>query len=109
MCFYDQIKQTCNCYKWSHFRQHCSKEYRTGETCGMKLVMQTVKGEEKCRICTKIDTKKRAIRREQDKIKRWKREPNRSASIEKAESEILRHEVDLYHLEEDRLRKQGML
>ena len=109
MCFYDQVKQTCNCYKWSHFRQHCSKEYRTGETCGMKLVMNTVKGDEKCRICQKIDTKKRAIHKEEDKIRRWRREPNRSASIEKAEADIQKLRYDLYHLDEDKIRKQSML
>jgi len=75
----------------------------------MKLVMNTVRGEDKCRICTKIDTKKRAIRKEEDKIRRWRREPNRSASIEKAEADIERLRYDLYLLDEEKVRKQSML
>ncbi|KAH8587142.1 hypothetical protein B0O99DRAFT_601960 [Bisporella sp. PMI_857] len=109
MCFYDQLRQACACYKWSHFRQHCSKEYRTGETCGMKLVMQTYQVPDKCRICQKIDTKNRAIQKEVEKIKRWRREPNRGASIEKAENDIERHTYDLQRLEMDRYNKQQEL
>ncbi|PBP20199.1 hypothetical protein BUE80_DR009085 [Diplocarpon rosae] len=78
----------CNCGKWGHFRQHCSKEYRTGETCGMKLVMNSYPKAEKCKICTKIDTKQRSIRKEEERIARWRREPNRAHSIEKAEDTI---------------------
>ncbi|KAJ5040878.1 uncharacterized protein L3040_005437 [Drepanopeziza brunnea f. sp. 'multigermtubi'] len=72
MCFYDSYVMACNCGKWGHFRQHCSKEYRTGETCGMKLVMNRYSKPEKCKICTKIDTKQRGIVKEEDKIRRWK-------------------------------------
>ncbi|KAL2075906.1 hypothetical protein VTL71DRAFT_849, partial [Oculimacula yallundae] len=37
MCFYDSITRDCGCTKWHHFRLHCYKEYRIGETCGLKL------------------------------------------------------------------------
>jgi len=99
----------CNCFKWSHFRQHCSKEYRTGETCGMKLVMQTYEVKDKCKLCTKIDTKKRMIRKEQDRIKRWRHESGRRASIEKAEDEIQRLETEVYYLEQDKQSKMTQL
>jgi hypothetical protein len=109
MCFYDQKRMACGDHKWGHFRQHCSKEYRTGETCGMKLVMQTYEVQEKCRTCEKLDTKRRAIRKEEDRIKRWKREGGRTASIEKAEEDIARLQQEIYYLECERYNKKQQL
>ena len=109
MCFYDQNRMACGDYKWGHFRQHCSKEYRTGETCGMRLVMQTIEIGDKCRICQKIDTKKRSIRKEEEKIKRWNRESGRRASIEKAEEDIYRLQQEIYNLECERQSRQHQL
>jgi hypothetical protein len=104
MCFYDQKRYTCGDYRWGHFRQHCSKEYRTGETCGMKLVMETYPVQEKCSICQKADTKRRAIRKEEDRIKRWQREGFRHATIEKAYCNIERLQEEIRGIEEQRLR-----
>ncbi|KAG4412667.1 hypothetical protein DL98DRAFT_519499 [Cadophora sp. DSE1049] len=103
MCFYDSYTMACNCGKWGHFRQHCSKEYRTGETCGMKLVMNRYSKPEKCKICIKIDTKMRSIQKEEDKIARWRYEDGRSASIDKAEGAIehLKSEVERLCYERD--------
>lgn len=109
MCFYDQNRMACGDYKWGHFRQHCSKEYRTGETCGMRLVMQTIEIGDKCRICQKIDTKKRSIRKEEEKIKRWNRESGRRASIAKAEEDIYRLQQEIYNLECERQSRQHQL
>jgi hypothetical protein len=109
MCFYDQNRMACGDYKWGHFRQHCSKEYRTGETCGMRLVMQTIEIGDKCRICQKIDTKKRSIRKEEEKIRRWSREHGRRASIEKAEEDIYRLQQEIYNLECERQSRQHQL
>lgn len=107
MCFYDQNRMACDCYKWGHFRQHCSKEYRTGETCGMKLVMQTYQLPDKCKTCLKIDTKKRSIRKEEERIKRWRKEGNRKASIEKAFDTIDELSRELWSLEDDKERKRA--
>jgi hypothetical protein len=109
MCFYDINCFTCDCWKWSHFRQHCSKEYRTGETCGMRLTMNTYKLNEKCKICTKIDTKERAIKKEDANIRRWAKEGGRSASIEKAEDNIFRYEEDIIRLTQERDTKRNNL
>ncbi|KAI9048816.1 hypothetical protein LZ554_007647 [Drepanopeziza brunnea f. sp. 'monogermtubi'] len=109
MCFYDSYVMACNCGKWGHFRQHCSKEYRTGETCGMKLVMNRYSKPEKCKICTKIDTKQRGIVKEEDKIRRWKRETNRVNSIEKAEETIEGLKQDLQRLYQEREIKRNSL
>jgi hypothetical protein len=102
MCFYDANEMACRCWKWGHFRQHCSKEYRTGETCGIKLVMNRYSLPEKCKICTKIDTKERCIRKEEDKIRRWRKESNRNASIQKAQDDIYKLESDIERLKYDR-------
>jgi len=74
----------------------------------MKLVMGTYPIAEKCKICKKIDTKERSIRKEEDKIKRWKREGGRNASIEKAYSNIneLTHDLNDLVYEKDRKRGQ---
>jgi hypothetical protein len=92
MCFYDQHQMSCGDYKWSHFRQHCSKEYRTGETCGMKLVMNTIQKENKCKICTKIEVKHGRLRKEEDRIERWHKEEQRGhqrgASIDASKETI---------------------
>lgn len=85
MCFYDQYRFVCGDWKWGHFRQHCNKEYRIGETCGMKLVMSTVAVGQKCKLCEKIDTKLRRRQGEVERITRWQREGGKfRASIEKA-------------------------
>ncbi len=107
MCFYDANEMACGCWKWGHFRQHCSKTYRTGETCNIKLVMNRYSLPEKCKICTKIDTKERAIRKEEDKIRRWRKETNRNASIQKSQDDIYRLETDIERLRYDRDMKRG--
>ncbi|PMD16144.1 hypothetical protein NA56DRAFT_322421 [Hyaloscypha hepaticicola] len=81
MCFYDLNQWSCGDSKWGHFRQHCSREYRTGESCGLKLVMARYQMEEKCKCCQKMETKYRRIRKEQERINRWRKEGGRSASI----------------------------
>ena len=97
----------CGCWKWGHFRQHCAKEYRTGETCGMKLVMNRYSLEDKCRICTKIATKERAINKEYERIRRWQKESNRKASIEKSHDEIYRLQGELDRLINEKQVKNG--
>ncbi|KAH7113059.1 hypothetical protein EDB81DRAFT_826446 [Dactylonectria macrodidyma] len=37
MCYFDQVVWACGNWKWGRFRQQCNKEYRIGETCGLKL------------------------------------------------------------------------
>ena len=111
MCFYDQLKyESCGDYKWGHFRQHCAKEYRTGETCGMKLVMHTYNEVGKCKICVKIDTKMGRIKKEEDRIRRWQREKGRRASIEAAQELIaeLQQEVnELWYQKEEKSQRLG--
>ncbi|KAH8816019.1 hypothetical protein F5884DRAFT_663946 [Xylogone sp. PMI_703] len=100
MCFFDQFQYECGDHKWGHFRQHCAKEYRTGETCGMKLVMNTILHAGKCKTCEKMETKYKRMRNEQDRIKRWKKEgSSRKASIAASEETIAHLEQEIRELE----------
>ena len=96
MCFFDHHVFACGDWKWGHFRQHCNREYRTGETCGMKLVMATYRNGNKCKTCDKIDTKLRRRAAEMERISRWEQEGSKfSASIDRAYDNIkaLDHEI----------------
>ncbi|QIX01614.1 hypothetical protein AMS68_007131 [Peltaster fructicola] len=89
MCFYEQYQFACRDWKWGNFRTHCQKEYRMGETCGMKMVYQTLPLPDKCKLCLKIEAKTRRLQKHKDDYQRWAREPGRySASMEKALEEM---------------------
>ena len=74
MCFYEATEMACQCWRWGPFRQHCAKEYRTGETCGMKLVWNRYQHEDKCEICQKIDRKEKRIRRAEQELRQLRRQ-----------------------------------
>lgn len=111
MCFYDQYQMACNDYKWGNFRQHCSKEYRTGETCGMKLVMNTIPMADKCKLCLKIDTKQGRVFKEQERINRWLKEAQRGhlrqASIEASQHTVAQLEYEIRDLHYQRSQAQS--
>ncbi len=110
MCFYDQSIFTCGDFKWGNVREHCDKEYRTGETCGMKLVMQTFAVSGKCRVCLKIETKQRRIEAEIDRIRRWKREGSKfEVSVLRSEEMIQQLKQELQALIRDRKPTRGQL
>jgi hypothetical protein len=102
MCYYDQYRMPCGDFKWGNFRAHCSKELRTGETCGMKLVWETYQLEDKCKYCLRIDVKKGKIRKEQERIKRWAKEGQRFFSIESSEVIIDSIENEIQELQSQR-------
>ena len=107
MCFFDQHRFACGDWKWGHFRQHCNREYRTGETCGMKLIMTTVPVQTKCKLCEKIDTKQRRRAAEVDRITRWKREGSKfSASIDRSVDTVRLLEKEIHTLASERSRRQ---
>jgi hypothetical protein len=111
MCFFDQQIYQCGDFKWGPFRQHCAKEYRTGETCGMKLVMQNIHVHTKCRICDKLEVKYNRKAKEEDRIRRWKREggKHRKASIEASEDIIEGLNRDIAKLMQERRDRQNKL
>jgi hypothetical protein len=101
MCFYEQYQFVCGDWKWGNFREHCNKEYRMGETCGMKLVYQVKEQPSKCKFCEKVDTKLRRIEEQRDRIARWIREGRNPASIEKSKDTIrqLDYEIEFINRE----------
>lgn len=106
MCFFDQHRFLCGDWKWGHFRQHCNREYRTGETCGMKLVMSTLPVQQKCRLCDKIETKCRRRAAEMDRISRWEREGGKfRASIERSQETVKLLDREVSDLITERNRK----
>jgi hypothetical protein len=112
MCFFDQTVYACGDFKWGSFRQHCAKEYRTGETCGMKLVMNNVYVERKCTICDKLEVKYRKRAKLEDDIKRWKRERGGrrlNHTIDKAEDDIAALDQAIASLQGERYERQCRL
>ncbi|THW30162.1 hypothetical protein D6D02_02350 [Aureobasidium pullulans] len=106
MCFFDQVMWTCGDWKWDRFRQHCNREYRTGETCGMKLVYAVARSNDKCKICQKIDTKLRRRAAEVTKIQRWQSEGSKlKASIERSYEIIKDLDQEIYQLQIEKQRK----
>jgi hypothetical protein len=108
MCFFDQHRFTCGDWKWGHFRQHCHRDYRIGETCGMKLVMQIVPVEMNCKLCEKIDTKTRRLAAEVERVHRWEKEGNKfQASIRKSNEMIRVLHGELSDLRSEKARRSA--
>ncbi|KAI9826567.1 MAG: hypothetical protein M1832_006163 [Thelocarpon impressellum] len=106
MCFFDNHIFACGDWKWGHFRQHCNKEYRTGETCGMKLVMMSYRINNKCKTCEKIDTKLRRRAAEVERISRWEQEGSRfMASIDRAYDNIKTLDAEILELQNERQKR----
>ena len=103
MCFYDQTVLACGDFKWGNCRQQCAREYRSGETCGLKLVMTCyADNSTKCKTCLRIDTVSRKRQKECDNIRAWEKDEKagkkRSASIEKAYNAIADYDSELSRL-----------
>lgn len=110
MCYFDQTRWNCGFWKWGNFRQQCNKEYRTGETCGLKLVYDTNYKNEKCKLCEQIEKKQRRYHKMCQDIERWRREGNRRATIEKTEYDMaeVQEAINKIWLEhDDRMRTIG--
>jgi hypothetical protein len=88
MCYFDHHLWPCGYWRWGPFREQCHKEYRTGETCGLKLIYDTYLQPGVCKHCEAIGKKERRVGKMLDDVQRWTREGNRRATIEKTELEI---------------------
>lgn len=69
MCFYDQYIYHCGDFEWGQLRLHCRREYRTWETCGMKLVMEHKPLGRSCQKCQFLKTKYSLKAEEDENIK----------------------------------------
>ncbi|KAI3570696.1 hypothetical protein IWW34DRAFT_774240 [Fusarium oxysporum f. sp. albedinis] len=94
MCYFDRVVWACGNWRWDKFRQQCNKEYRIGETCGLKLVYERRDEEKKCKICDQVTKKENRIRRTTERMARL-REWKLLASLEKCEEEVdsLKNEI----------------
>ncbi|OJJ45332.1 hypothetical protein ASPZODRAFT_69902 [Penicilliopsis zonata CBS 506.65] len=103
MCFYNQRRFTCGDWMWTNFAQRCNYEYRTGETCGMRLVNVTECEATQCRLCEKIETKCRRHKNETDRLNRWKREGGTLvASMDRTQKIIMELEKEISQLTMER-------
>ena len=97
MCYYDQTLFGCGDWKWGNFRKHCNKEYRMGETCGLKLVNNTHREPGmKCATCISLDKKNRRYAKAKSDYDRWIVDSTRQASAAKAaeECQVLYREIE---------------
>lgn len=88
MCFFAQTVWSCGYWRWGHFREQCYKEYRMGETCGLKLVYEINYKTTRCCHCDSIATKNRRIAKMSGDVERWRRQQLYPATIAKTEMEI---------------------
>ncbi|KAJ5129491.1 uncharacterized protein N7515_005530 [Penicillium bovifimosum] len=103
MCFYNQKRFACGDWSWTSFAHRCNYEYRTGETCGMRLVNATENDKNNCRLCEKIETKYRRRSAELERLARWKREgATLVASMDRSERLILDLEKEIRALQRER-------
>jgi len=101
MCYFEQTRWACGYWRWGHFRQQCNKEYRMGETCGLKLVYETKTEKDVCKICHDTEKKQRRYDKMCRDIQRWQREGNRNATIERTCGEMQEALGQIYRMREE--------
>ncbi|PWY65241.1 hypothetical protein BO70DRAFT_346634 [Aspergillus heteromorphus CBS 117.55] len=103
MCFYNQKKFICDDWCWTTFAHRCNYEYRTGETCGIRLVNLTEYEKTKCRLCEKIETKYRRRSAEVERLTRWRQEGGTLvASMDRSQKLIMELEKEIRQLQRER-------
>lgn len=101
MCYFDQTRWSCGYWRWGHFRQQCNKEYRMGETCGLKLVYETKVEADMCKLCHDTEKKQRRYDKMYRDVQRWQREGNRNATIERTCGEMQDVMGQIYRMREE--------
>ncbi|KAF4426661.1 hypothetical protein FACUT_9744 [Fusarium acutatum] len=101
MCYFDQTRWACGYWRWGHFRQQCNKEYRMGETCGLKLVYETRTESDVCKLCHDTEKKQRRYDKMYRDVQRWQREGNRNATIERTCAEMQEVLGQIYRMREE--------
>ncbi|PLB39618.1 uncharacterized protein BDW47DRAFT_10894 [Aspergillus candidus] len=110
MCFYNQKRFACGDWSWTNFAHRCHYEYRTGETCGMKLVNVTDYENIQCRLCEKIETKFRRRNAEVERLNRWRREGGTLvASMDRSQKLIMELDREIGKLQIEREDKRSAL
>ncbi|KAI3326578.1 hypothetical protein HD806DRAFT_487635 [Xylariaceae sp. AK1471] len=106
MCFFEQKRWKCGVWRWGNFRQQCPKAYRMGETCGLKLIFNTIQVSDNCKLCKDIEKKWRKVKKFENDINRWQKEEYRNASIEKAARDLRTTEEMMFQMVKIHVRKQ---
>ncbi|OAQ58110.2 hypothetical protein VFPPC_11318 [Pochonia chlamydosporia 170] len=101
MCYFDQTQWACGYWRWGHFRQQCNKEYRMGETCGLKLVYEIKVEHDVCKLCHDTEKKQRRYDKMYRDVQRWQQEANRNAIIETTCGEMQEISGQIYRLNEE--------
>ncbi|OHW94950.1 hypothetical protein CSPAE12_06412 [Colletotrichum incanum] len=83
MCYFYQTLWQCGYWRWGQFKEQCNKQSRMGETCGLKLVFETIVDPDRCKLCYDAEKKYRRLDKMRRDIKRWYHEGNRKATIER--------------------------
>lgn len=83
MCYYYQTRWRCGYWRWGKFRMQCNKEYRIGETCGLKLMYERHDVASKCKLCGEMERKRRRYDKMARDVERWRNMPDRKATLEK--------------------------
>ncbi|KIM94813.1 hypothetical protein OIDMADRAFT_134927 [Oidiodendron maius Zn] len=107
MCFFDQKVFQCGDWKWGLRRQACPKATAAGDSCSIKLIMNSQYTSELCSICRNIETKRRRIRRLEANVKRWSENAQSlKASIEIAKQDIRSIDAQCRELDMKRASRQ---
>jgi hypothetical protein len=77
---------------------HCNREYRAGESCGIKLAATTKEEPTKCPYCEKADKKLRQRELQADRLVRWQREGRNPASVVKCLDSIKKLDAEISRL-----------
>lgn len=101
MCYFDQTRWTCGYWRWGHFRQQCNKEYRMGETCGLKLVYETKPEQGVCKLCRDMEKKQRRYDKMWRDVERWQREGGKPATVERTMGEMQEVLGQIYRLKDE--------
>ncbi|KAL7931518.1 hypothetical protein V8C35DRAFT_309724, partial [Trichoderma chlorosporum] len=105
MCYFEQTRWSCGYWRWGHFRQQCNKEYRMGETCGLKLIYETKPENDVCKLCHDTEKKRRRLAKMIQDVERWRMEGNRNATIERTEEEMAAVSGQIKAMDDDHLRR----
>lgn len=72
-----------------------------GETCGLKLVYDTRREGDICKLCHDTEKKQRRLDKMYRDVERWHREGNRRATIERTNGEIREVSEQIYRMREE--------
>ncbi|XWW94882.1 hypothetical protein V2A60_002831 [Cordyceps javanica] len=109
MCYFEMTLWSCGYWRWGHFRQQCNKEYRMGETCGLKLVYDTKREADACKLCHDIEKKQRRYDKMARDVERWQREGNRRATIERTCGEMREVADQIYRMRDEHYQRTSSL